>query len=153
MHSSHSHLDFIHTHAPWLKFESCTSLHLHSHPCVRSLRFDLLLSLPSLPAVPVPSPFPLPHQHEVHGKPVQLRASPLVTTLVMSWENYVMLEQRAHLPPNARLEVSVLFHVVSLRDLSRFHFLFSWSFTFCCLSQSMQMHLCGGKRCLTTGGD
>ena len=57
----------------WLKFESCTSLHLHSHPCVRSLHLDLLSLLPSLPAVPVLLPFPLPHQQEVHGKPVQLR--------------------------------------------------------------------------------
>ena len=60
---------------------SCT-FHPYSHlaqvlslpsTCVRSPRLDLLLLLPSLPAVPVPLHFPLPLQQEVHGKPVQLR--------------------------------------------------------------------------------
>ena len=73
MHSSHAHLDLIHT------FDSILSLLFFipstwSSTCVCSLRFDFLLLLPSLPAVPVPSPFPLPLQQEVHDKPVQLRS-------------------------------------------------------------------------------
>ena len=60
----------------------------------------------------------------------------VVTTSVMSWKNYVMLEQRATLPPNARTEASVLFRTVS-----------SWHVSVClclivichssCLAQSM----------------
>ena len=55
--------------------------------------------------------------HTLHLTPI--RVSLLVTTLVMSWKSYVMLEQRAYLPPNARSKVSVLFNAVSLRDLPR----------------------------------
>ena len=42
----------------------------------------------------------------------------LATTFVMSWKSYVILEQRACLPPNARSEVSVLFHDVFRCNLS-----------------------------------
>ena len=69
---SDSHLDFIHTHAPWLKFSPFVPSP-YSCSRVRSLRFDLLLLPPSLPTVPVPLPFPLPHRQELHGKLVQLR--------------------------------------------------------------------------------
>ena len=52
---------------------------------------------------------------------IPIRASLLVTTLVTSWKSYMIFGQRAHLPPNAGSEVSVLFHTVFLRDLPRFH--------------------------------
>ena len=57
----------LHTHAPWLKFESFMSCPWPSM-CVRSLHLDppfLLLALPS-------APFPLPQLNEVYGKPAQL---------------------------------------------------------------------------------
>ena len=85
--------------------------------------------------------------HTLHLTPI--RASLLVTTLVMSWKSYVMLEQRAYLPPKARSEVSVLFHAVSLRDLPRCHICFLDLLLFCCLAQSMQTPLYSGKQCLT----
>ena len=55
---------------------------------MRSLRFDLLLLPPSLPAVPVPLPFPLPHRQEVHGTGYEPKAHDFYETTV---EPYVQL--------------------------------------------------------------
>ena len=54
----------FHTHALWLKFATFTSS-TWSSTCVRSLRLDLPFLLLALPS----ALFPLPHLHEVYGKP------------------------------------------------------------------------------------
>ena len=69
-HAQFSYSSWSHPHI-WFKFESCTSFHLHSHPCVRSPRFDLLLLLPSLLAVPFPFTLSSPTRSS-WPKPVQL---------------------------------------------------------------------------------
>ena len=65
------------------------------------------------------------------------RSSQLFITLVMSCKFYVMLEQHACLPPNARSEVNVVFRTVSLRGLSRFHLCFLGGWLISRLAQSM----------------
>ena len=88
----------------------------------------------------------LPHVgHTLHLTPI--RASLLVTTLVMSWKNCAVLEERVYLPRKARSEVGVLFHAASLCDLPRHHLCFLDLLLFCCLALSMQTPFCSGKQC------
>ena len=66
------------------------------------------------------------------------------TTLVMSWKSYVTLAQRACLPPNARPEVSVLFHAVFRCGLSCVYHRLLGRFSFIRLAQSYLVSLVEG---------
>ena len=119
----------------WLQ-ETSTALHGAAHPAVILALMKNYLSIRAYPCHPAPHRFGGQEACQVNG---------LWVILVTFCKFDAMLEQHVCLLHNVWPEACDLFHTMSLCGLSRFRPCFLVGSSICCLAQSMQTPLFGGK--------